>query len=107
MNIREMDCKTGSITITMQDTELRTLTNLLCKARKVVDFEAKDFEVNAELFTAITILHHGCIPAFEREHINGLYESIKHIGHEKVYPHHPMCRCQVEPVGESEEEDDG
>ena len=106
MNIREMDCKTGSITITMSDTELRTLTNLLCRARKVVKFEAKDFEVNAELFTAITILHHGCIPAFEREHINGLYESIKYIGHEKDYPTHPMCKC-VAPVIESEVQDDG
>lgn len=83
MNIEKMDCKNGFITITMQDTELRTLTNLLCKARKAVKFGAKDFEVNAELFTAITILHHGCIPEFEREHINSLYENIKLIGHEK------------------------
>lgn len=83
MNIREMDCQNGFITITMRDTELRTLTNLLCRARKAVEFEAKDLEVNAELFTAITILHHGCIPEFERNHINGLYESIKLIGHEK------------------------
>lgn len=77
MNIREVDCKNGFITITMKDTELRTLTNLLCRARKVVEFEAKDFEVNAELFTAVTILHHGRIPEFERKHINDLYNRIK------------------------------
>ena len=86
MNIKEMDCKNGFITITMRDTELRTITNLLCKARKVVEFGAKDFEINAELFTAITILHHGCIPEFEREHINDLYESIKHIGEKNAKP---------------------
>lgn len=59
----------------MSDIELRTITNLLCRARKTVDFTIKEYEVNAELFTAITILHHGMIPGFEREHINELYEK--------------------------------
>ena len=75
MNIRELNCNTGSITITMRDTELRTLTNLLCEARKKIDFSADQYEINAKLFTAITILHHGKIPQFEREHINLLYEK--------------------------------
>lgn len=83
MNIREMDCKNGFITLTMRDTELRTLTNLLCKARKAVEFGAYDLEVNAELFTAITILHHGCMPEFEREHINDLYIKAKLIREDK------------------------
>ena len=74
MNIREMNCNTGSITITMRDTELRTLTNLLCKARKTVDFSADEYEINAKLFTAMTVLHDGMIPQFEREHINDLYK---------------------------------
>lgn len=74
MNIDKIDCKSGVITITMRDTELRTLTNLLCRARESVEFGATDFQVNAELFTAITILHCGCIPKFERDHINKLYE---------------------------------
>jgi hypothetical protein len=73
MNVREMNCNTGSITVTMRDTELRTLTNLLCKARKHVDFSADEYAMNAKLFTLITILHHGMIPKFEREHINELF----------------------------------
>ena len=73
MNIKEINGKAGSITITMSDTELRTITNLFCKARNHVDFEKKEYIVNAELFTAITILHHGTIPAFELKHINELY----------------------------------
>lgn len=77
MNIREMNCNTGSITITMRDTELRTLTNLLCQARKSVDFSADEYEINAKLFTAITVLHCGMIPEFERNHINKLYELAK------------------------------
>lgn len=79
MNIREMNCNTGSITITMRDTELRTLTNLLCKVRKAVDFSADEYAINAKLFTAITILHHGMIPEFERNHINELYEKAKEL----------------------------
>lgn len=75
MNIDKLDGNTGSITLTMSDTELRTLTNLLCHARKHIDFSNNEYILNAELFTAITILHHGKIPAFEREHINELYEK--------------------------------
>lgn len=75
MNIKQMDGKAGSITITMSDVELRTITNLLCKARNHIDFEKKEYVVNAELFTAITILHHGTIPAFELKHINELYKK--------------------------------
>ncbi len=75
MNIKKIDGETGSITLTMSDTELRTLTNLLCQARKHIDFSDNEYILNAELFTAITILHHGKIPAFEREHINELYEK--------------------------------
>lgn len=77
MNIIELNSDTGNITISMSDIELRTITNLLCKARKKVDFTIKEYEVNAELFTAITILHHGMIPEFEREHINELYKKSK------------------------------
>ena len=73
MEIREMNCDRGSITVTMRDTELRTLTNLLCKARKHIEFSADEYAINAKLFTAITILHHGKIPKFEREHINELF----------------------------------
>ena len=73
MNIREMNCNRGSITIDMKVTELRTLTNLLCKARKHIEFSADEYAVNAKLFTLITILHHGMIPEFEREHINELF----------------------------------
>lgn len=75
MRINKIDEKSGFITITMEDTELRTITNLLCKARSQIDFDKKEYIVNAELFTAITILHHGMIPAFERKHINELYEK--------------------------------
>lgn len=75
MNIEKIDTKTGYITLTMRDEELRTVTNLLCKARKTVEFTKSDYKVNAELFTAITVLHHGCIPAFERKHINELCEK--------------------------------
>lgn len=74
MLIEELNRKTGTITLSMSDKELRTITNLLCKARKKVDFNAQENVVNAELFTAITVLHHGRIPYFERNHINGLYE---------------------------------
>lgn len=75
MNIEKIDTKTGYITLTMKDTELRTITNLLCKVRKEIDFTSDEYEVNAQLFTAITILHYGRIPAFERKHINELYEK--------------------------------
>jgi hypothetical protein len=74
MNIREMNCNTGSITVTMRDTELRTLTNLLCRARKHIEFSADEYAINAKLFTAITVLHCGKIPKFERVHINELFE---------------------------------
>lgn len=73
MNIREMNCDRGSITIDMRDTELRTLTNLLCKARKHIEFSVDELAINAKLFIAITIRHHGMIPEFEREHINELF----------------------------------
>jgi hypothetical protein len=73
MTIQEINRNTGTITLSMSDKELRTVTNLLCKARKHIEFSPKDYEVNAELFTAITVLHSGCIPSFERKHINELY----------------------------------
>lgn len=75
MNIRNIDGKNGSINITMSDIELRTITNLFCKARSQIDFNENEYIVNAELFTAITILHHGKIPAFELKLINELYEK--------------------------------
>lgn len=75
MIINKIDGKNGSINITISDTELRTITNLLCKARNHIDFTKKEYTVNAELYTAITILHHGKIPTFERKHINELYEK--------------------------------
>lgn len=75
MNIKKIDGDKGSITLTMSDTELRTITNLLCQARKHIEFTKEDYIVNAELFTAITILHHGRIPAFERKHIMKLCEK--------------------------------
>lgn len=64
-----------SITLTMRDTELRTITNLFCKARSQIDFNKNEYIVNAELFTAITILHHERIPAFELSVINELYQK--------------------------------
>lgn len=75
MNIKRIDGKLGSIDITMSDIELRTITNLLCKARSQIEFNKNEYIVNAELFTAITILHHGKIPAFELKHINELYKK--------------------------------
>ena len=75
MNIKRIDGKNGNIDITMSDTELRTITNLLCKARSQIDFNKNEYLVNAELFTAITILHHGRIPAFELRLIKQLYEK--------------------------------
>ena len=75
MNIKRIDGKNGSIDITMSDTELRTITNLLCEARSQIDFSKMDYIVTAELFTAITILHHGRIPAFELKLIKQLYEK--------------------------------
>lgn len=75
MNIEKTDGKTGNITLSMSDTELRTITNLMCKARNHIEFTPKEYTVNAELFTAITILHHGKIPAFELQHICELYKK--------------------------------
>lgn len=75
MNIKTIDGKNGNITITMSDIELRTITNLFCKARNHIDFNKKEYIVNAELFTAITILHHGTIPAFELKHIYELFQK--------------------------------
>lgn len=65
MIIEKVDRKNGFITLEMSDKELRTITNLLCKARKQINFDKTDYAVNAELFTAITILHSGRIPNFE------------------------------------------
>ncbi|MBP3359922.1 MAG: hypothetical protein J6N52_03640 [Clostridia bacterium] len=75
MNIEKTNGKTGYITITMRDAELRSITNLLCQAREHINFSKKDYIVNAELFTAITILHHGRIPEFELSIINELYNK--------------------------------
>lgn len=84
MNIKEMDCTRGYATVTMRYEELRTLTNLLCKARKLISFKEMDLIVNAELFTIVTVLGNGCIPEFEREHIHTLYETAKIIEQEKI-----------------------
>lgn len=65
MLIKNVDRENGFITLEMSDSELRTVTNLLCKARERIDFNKTDYAVNAELFTAITILHSGRIPHFE------------------------------------------
>ena len=75
MIIEKIDRKSGFITLTMTDSELRTITNVLCKSRNKIDFNKTEYGINAELFTAITVLHHGKIPAFERKHINELYEK--------------------------------
>lgn len=75
MTIEKIDRKNGEINLTMSDTELRTITNLFCKTRKHLNFNGQEYFLNAELFTAITILHHGLIPDFEFEHIKELYEK--------------------------------
>lgn len=83
MNIKEMNCTSGYVTVTMRYDELRTLTNILCKARTRMSFKERDLRVNAELFTIVTVLDNGCIPEFEREHIYTLYESAKLLEQEK------------------------
>lgn len=75
MNIEKIDRNTGYITLTLSDKELRTVTNLLCKARKQLNFSETEYIVNADLYTAITLLHCGNIPSFERKHINELFEK--------------------------------
>ena len=65
MLIEKIDRKNGFITLEMSDTELRTITNLLCRARKQIDFHKTEYAVNAELLTATTILHSGRLPNFE------------------------------------------
>lgn len=75
MTFNEINRKSRSITITMEEAELRALTNLLCHARKKVEFNKEHYKVNADLFTAITILHHGKLPAFELKLISELYQK--------------------------------
>ena len=65
MIIEKIDRNNGFITLEMSNKELRTITNLLCKAREKIDFDKTDYAVNAELLTAVTILHSGKMPNFE------------------------------------------
>lgn len=43
MTIEKIDRKSGEINLTMSDTELRTITNLFCKARKHLDFDEQEY----------------------------------------------------------------
>ncbi len=75
MFIKKIDSNSGFITLEMSYKELRTITNLLTKARKLKDFSELDYKVNAELFTAVTILGGGRIPKFELKHIKEMQEK--------------------------------
>lgn len=75
MIIEKIDRKSGFVTLEISDEELRTVTNIFCRARKQQDFSKKEYAVNAELFTAITVLHHGRIPNFEINLIKDMQEK--------------------------------
>ena len=75
MNIDKLNKNTGFITLTLSEEELRTITNLMCKARKSIGFSKQDYKINADLFAAITLLHHGIIPDFELKHLTELYHK--------------------------------
>lgn len=75
MNIEKFDKNTGLITLTLSEEELRTITNLMCKARKSIGFSKQDYKINADLFAAITIFHHGKIPDFELKFLTELYHK--------------------------------
>lgn len=75
MLIRKIDSETGYITLEMNYKELRTLANLICLARKENKLSELDYKVNAELYTAVTILGSGRIPKFELNHIKELQEN--------------------------------
>ena len=75
MIIEELNHQTGYITLSMNNNELRTITNLLHKARNNISFSRIDYRINAELLTAITVLNYGKIPDFERKETNELYEK--------------------------------
>lgn len=75
MIIEELNHQTGYITLSMNNNELRIITDLLHKARKNISFSRIDYQINAELLTAITVLNYGKIPNFERKETNELYEK--------------------------------
>ena len=75
MFIRKINGENGFITLEMSYKELRTITNILTKARKLKDFNELDYKVNAELYTAVTILGGGRIPTFELKHIKEMQEK--------------------------------
>ena len=86
MLIEKIDRKSGFITLEMSDIELRTVANLLCRARKGKNFSNEEYAVNAGIFTAITILHHGRIPAFEFKHIKEMYDKAYNVTQQEDRP---------------------
>lgn len=87
MQIRELNNKTGWITLEMQDSELRAITNMFCKAKKSdnVDFTSKDYKVYSDLYAAISILHCGSLPDFELNHIKELRDKAEELNGEVVF----------------------
>lgn len=81
MQIKELNTQTGWITLEMQDAELRTITNMFCKAKRddKVDFTAKDYEIYSDLYAAISILHCGTLPDFELNHIRELRDKAEEL----------------------------
>ena len=76
MYIREMNSGgSGIVNIDISYEELRILTNILCRSRKQQDFSAKEYELNAELIMATTLIGNGFLPPFERELITNLYDK--------------------------------
>lgn len=81
MQIKELNTQTGWITLEMQDTELRTITNMFCKAKRddKVGFTAKEYEIYSNLYAAISILHCGALPDFELNHIRELRDKAEEL----------------------------
>ena len=75
MNIRDIDTKTMTSTITFRYEELRALSNLLFEADKNNIIEDRDQNIYVNIYMITTLLAHGMIPDFEFNRIKELRDK--------------------------------
>lgn len=75
MKILNFDSDAGFTDLRFNREELRTLADILCKARKNQDFNQREYNVNTSIYMASTLLSHGCLPDFEFNHLKELRDK--------------------------------